>query len=317
MIFMAYVKDFKWTKGMKVEDLVSSLGNVGFQSIELGKAADTIIKMKETGAKIFFTFTSNMVTSGLRGFFAQLIKLKMADVIVTTVGGIEEDIMRAFGEKFIIGGFRTDDVELYEKGINRVGNLFITNKSYEKFEELIRGILKKIYQKQKAWVVSDMLKEIGLMIDDENSILHQAAKNNVPIFCPAITDGAFGFHLFMFKQDNPDFVVDIVKDFANILFSTNQDEKKGVICLGGGVSKHHAIFACLLNGGLDYAVYMTTSTEYSGSMSGASTSEAKSWGKIKDDSDIATVIGDVSITFPLVMTKVLEELSKKGVIKAD
>ncbi len=314
---MAYVKDFKWTKGMNVEDLVSSLGNVGFQSIELGKAADTIIKMKETGAKIFFAFTSNMVTSGLRGFFAQLIKLKMADVIVTTVGGIEEDIMRAFGEKFIIGGFRTDDVELYEKGINRIGNLFITNESYEKFEEIIRGMLKKLYQKQKTWVVSDILKEIGLMIEDENSILHQAAKNNVPIFCPAITDGAFGFHLFMFKQDNPDFVVDVVKDFANILFSTSQDEKKGVICLGGGVSKHHAIFACLLNGGLDYAVYMTTSTEYSGSMSGATTNEAKSWGKIKDDSDIATVIGDVSITFPLVMIKVLEELSKKGVIKAD
>jgi deoxyhypusine synthase len=314
---MAYVKDFKWAKGMNVEDLVSSLGNVGFQSIELGKAADTIIKMKETGAKIFFAFTSNMVTSGLRGFFAQLIKLKMADVIVTTVGGIEEDIMRAFGEKFIIGGFRTDDVELYEKGINRVGNLFITNESYEKFEEIIRGMLKKLYQKQKTWVVSDILKEIGLMTEDENSILHQAAKNNVPIFCPAITDGAFGFHLFMFKQDNPDFVVDVVKDFANILFSTSQDEKKGVICLGGGVSKHHAIFACLLNGGLDYAVYMTTSTEYSGSMSGATTSEAKSWGKIKDDSDIATVIGDVSITFPLVMIKVLEELSKKGVIKAD
>ncbi len=314
---MAYVKDFKWTKGMKVEDFVGSLGSVGFQSIELGKAVDTIIKMKETGAKIFFTFSSNMVTSGLRGFFAQLVKLKMADIIVTTVGGIEEDIMRAFGEKFIIGGFRADDVELYEKGLNRVGNIFVTNKSYERFEEIIRNMLKKLYQKQKTWTVSDMLREIGLMIEDENSILYQAAKNNVPIFCPAITDGAFGFHLFMFKQDNPDFVVDVVKDFANILFSTSQDERKGSICLGGGVSKHHAIFACLLNGGLDYAVYMTTSTEYSGSMSGATTSEAKSWGKVKDESDIATVIGDVTITFPLVMSKVLEELSKKGIIKAD
>lgn len=314
---MAYIKDFKWKNGMSVDDFVSGISSVGFQSIEAGKAVDAIIKMKETGSKIFLTFTSNMVTSGLRGFFAQLIKVKMADVIVTTVGGIEEDIMRAFGEKFIIGGFKADDVELYEKGINRVGNIFITNKSYEKFEEIIRNMLKKLYQKQKTWVVSDMLREIGLMLEDEDSILYQAAKNNVPIFCPAITDGAFGFHLFMFKQNNPDFVVDVVKDFANILFSTNQDEKKGAICLGGGVSKHHAIFSCLINGGLDYAVYMTTSTEYSGSMSGATTSEAKSWGKVKDDSDIATVIGDVSITFPLVMVKVLEELSKKGIIKAD
>jgi deoxyhypusine synthase len=314
---MSYVKDFKWKKGMNVDDFVSGISSVGFQSVELGMAVDTIIKMKETGAKIFFTFTSNMVTSGLRGFFSQIIRLKMADIIVTTVGGIEEDIMRAFGEKFIIGDFGADDVALYEEGVNRVGNIFVTNKSYEKFEEIIKGMLNKLYQKQKSWTVSEMLREIGLMMDDEDSILYQAARNDVPIFCPAITDGAFGFHLFMFQQKNPDFMVDVVKDFSNILFSTSIDDKKGIICLGGGVSKHHAIFSCLINGGLDYAVYMTTSTQYSGSMSGATTNEAKSWGKIKDNSDAVTVIGDVSITFPLVMIKSLEELSKKGIIKAD
>jgi deoxyhypusine synthase len=311
---MAYVKDFIWKKGITAEEMVEKMGSIGFQSIELERASQIVIKMKEAGAKIFVTFTSNMVTSGLRGFFAQLIKLKIADVVVTTVGGMEEDIMRAYGEKFIIGDFDADDVALYEKGTNRVGNLFITNKSYEKFEEIMRGMLKKLYQKKKVWPVSDMLHEIGLMLEDKNSILYQAAKNNVPIFCPAITDGAFGFQLFMFQQDNPDFMVDVVKDFANILFCSSQDDRKGIICLGGGVSKHHAIFSCLLNGGLDYAVYMTTSRQFSGSMSGATTKEAKSWGKIKDDSDAVTVIGDVSITFPLMMTKVLEELSRKGII---
>jgi len=59
---------------------------------------------------------------------------------------------------------------------------------------------------------------------------------------------------------------------------------------------------------------MTTASSFSGSMSGASTNEAKSWGKIKDDSDAVTVIGDVSFTFPLVMVSVLEELSKEGLI---
>lgn len=314
---MSYVKDFKWTKGMKVDEFVTGLSSVGFQSVELGMGVDTIIKMKESGAKIFFTFTSNMVTSGLRGFFAQLIKLKMVDIIVTTVGGLEEDIMKAFGERFIIGDFGADDVALYEEGINRVGNIFVTNKSYEKFEEIIGRMLNKMYQKQKSWTVSEMLREIGFMTEGEDSILHQAAKNNIPIFCPAITDGALGFHLFMFQQKNPDFMVDVVKDFSNILFSTSLDDKKGIICLGGGVSKHYAILSCLLNGGLDYAVYMTTSTQYSGSMSGATTKEAKSWGKIKDNSDAVTVMGDVSITFPLVMIKALEELSKKGIIKTD
>ncbi len=299
---------------MTVKQLAESFQQIGFQSTELANASEVIVKMKKDSAKIFLTFTSNMVTSGLRGFFAQLIKLGMADVIVTTVGGIEEDIMKATGEKFAIGSFSVDDVELHEKGVNRVGNLFINNESYMNFEDWITPVLDKLYQKQPRWAVSEMLREIGLILNDEHSILYQAAKHNVPIFCPAITDGAFGFHLYLFQQKHKDFIVDVVKDFGNILLVTNYDEKKGVIALGGSISKHHAILCTLLNGGAEYAVYMTTAHKTSGSMSGATTDEAKSWGKVKDASDVATVIGDVTIMFPLAMIKALDTLGEEGLI---
>ena len=184
-----------------------------------------------------------------------------------------------------------------------------------KFEDMINPVLDKLYQKQKRWAVSDMLTEIGKMLEDEDSILFQAAKHEVPIFCPAITDGAFGFHLYLFQQKHPDFIVDVVKDFGNILLCTNYDEKKGVICLGGSVSKHHAILSTLLNGGAEYAVYMTTAHKTSGSMSGATTNEAKSWGKVKDESDVATVIGDVTILFPLAMINALEQLDEDKLLK--
>lgn len=309
-----YVKDLKYKKDMKVKDLVNSFDTLGYQSVELSKAKDVIVKMKKESAKIFLTFTSNMVTSGLRGFFAQLIKLKMADVIVTTAGGLEEDIMKAHGEQFSIGSFNADDVELHEQGINRVGNIKINNESYMKFEDLMLEILDKLYAKQQRWAISDLLREIGLLLNDENSILYQAAKNNVPIFCPAITDGALGFHLYLYQQKHKDFIIDVVKDFGNILFTTNHDEKKAVIALGGSISKHHAILATLLNGGANFALYMTTAHASSGSMSGATTKEAKSWGKVKDESDIATVIGDVTITFPLAMIAALDELEEEGLL---
>jgi len=310
-----FIEDFKWKKNMTVKELTDSFKGLGYQSIELKKAADVIVKMKKDSAKIFLTFTSNMVTSGLRGFFAQIIKLKMADIIVTTVGGIEEDIMKASGHKFSIGKFDADDIELHEKGINRVGNILIKNESYMHFEDMIKEILDSLYNKQKRWTVSDMLKEIGLTLNDESSILYQAAKNNVPIFCPAITDGSFGFHLYLYQQKHPDFIIDVVKDFGNILLCTSYDEKKGVIALGGSISKHHAILSTLLNGGANYAVYMTTAHKTSGSMSGATTQEAKSWGKVQSESDIATVMGDVTITFPLAMINALEQLSDDKLIK--
>jgi deoxyhypusine synthase len=309
------VQDLRWKKNMRVSELIDSYEHVGFQSVELQRASEVIVRMKKDSAKVFLTFTSNMVTSGLRGFFAQLIELGIADIIVTTVGGLEEDIMKATGEVFDIGDFRADDVELHERGINRVGNLLIRNESYMNFEDLMTDILGKLYAKQKHWTVSEMFREIGLMLDDTHSILHQAAVNDVPVFCPAITDGSFGFHLYLFQQDHPDFVVDVVRDFGNILFATSHDDKKGIIALGGSISKHHAILSALLNGGAEYAVYMTTAHRTSGSMSGANTSEAKSWGKVKDDSDVATVIGDVSITFPLAMIRVLDELDGEGLLK--
>ena len=62
---------------------------------------------------------------------------------------------------------------------------------------------------------------------------------------------------------------------------------------------------------------MTTAGHTSGSMSGATTNEAKSWGKVKDDSDAVTVIGDVTITFPIAMMSALDILSSEGLVKND
>ena len=312
---MKKVKDFLWKPNMTAEKMVDSFGNLGYQATELSEAVDVILKMKRTGAKVFLTFTSNMTTSGLRGFFAQLCSLKIPDILVTTSGSIEEDLMKALGDNFEVISFNTDDTALHERGENRVGNLLIHTSSYMKFEDKISSILSEIYKKQKRISVSDLLHEIGLKLNDKNSILYQAVKNNIPIYCPGIADSSFGFQLYMFQQKNPEFIVDTIKDMERVTTDLSFDEKKGLISLGGSISKHYAIFAALLSGGFDYAVYMTTSHATSGSLSGATTSEAKSWGKIKDDGEAATINGDVSITFPLMMNSVLNKMKKENLLK--
>jgi deoxyhypusine synthase len=311
---MKKVKDFLWHKNLSVEELVDSFNSLGFQAVELAEAAKIILSMKKNNAKIFLTFTSNMVSSGLRGFFAQLCKLKIPNILVTTSGSIEEDIIKSFGGEFEISNFNVDDNMLHEKGENRIGNLIIHTTEYMKFEDEIIKILSEIYKKKQRLSSSELIYEIGLMLKDDNSVLYQAAKNNIPIYCPGIADSSFGFQLYMFQQKHKDFLVDTIKDMERITTDLSFDEKKGLISLGGSISKHYAIFAALLSGGFDYAVYMTTSHASSGSMSGATTQEAKSWGKLKDDSQAATVIGDVSITFPLMMTSVLEKMEKENLL---
>jgi len=312
---MKTVKDFLWKPEISVEELVDSYGSLGYQATELNEAVKVVLKMKRGGAKVFLTFTSNMVTSGLRGFFAQLCRMKIPNILVTTSGSIEEDIMKSFGGGFEISNFHADDTAMHERGENRVGNLLIRNESYMKFEDWMDNALSKIYEKQKRISSSELLREIGLMIEDKNSILSQAAKNNIPIYCPGIADSSFGFHLFMFQQKHNDFIVDTILDMKRIVTDLSFDEKKGLISLGGSISKHYAIFSALLSGGFDYAVYMTTSHASSGSLSGATTQEAKSWGKLKDDAEASTVNGDVAITFPLMMTSVLDKMKKEGLLK--
>jgi len=312
---MKTVKDFTWKPGISVEQLVDDFASLGYQSIELYKASDLALKMKKEGAKIFLTFTSNMVTTGLRGFFAQLINLKFVNVIVTTSASIEEDIIKSLGDEVGITTFNADDISMHEKGENRIGNLLIRNESYMKFEDKMQEFLKKIYEKKKRIEVSELLRELGLLLNDKNSILYQAAKNNIPIFCPGIADSAIGFHLHMFQEKHKDFIVDVIGDVKNIILYSNHDEKKGIISLGGSISKHYAIFSGLLSGGFDYAIYLTTSHSSSGSVSGATTREAMSWGKLKDNASGVTVIGDVTITFPLMMINTLEKLNKQGLLE--
>lgn len=314
---MEYVRDFEWKPGINCYEIVERLKCVGFQSVELGKASEIIYKMKKEGAKIILSFTSNLGTSGLRGLFAQLIKLRVVDVLITTAGSIEEDIMKALGEKFLISRFDADDTELHEKGMNRVGNIIITNDSYVRFEAFMRKSLEEIIKEKRQLSGVEFFRILGSKLKDEKSFLYQGYKNNIPIYCPAITDGSIGFQLFLAKQEYKDFIIDVVEDFRDIVTRMSYDEKKGLIALGGGTSKHYALLSSLISGGFDYAVYITTSSQFSGSMSGATTREAKSWGKVKDDSDSITVLGDATILFPIAISYALEKLYREGIIKLE
>ena len=183
----------------------------------------------------------------------------------------------------------------------------------------MQPILKEIGKTKKKWSTKDLIWEFGKQLENEKnyeeSIIYWSWKNKIPIYVPGITDGAFGSQIWMYYQENRDFTIDLLKDEQELSDIVFNSDKSGALIIGGGISKHHTIWWNQFKGGLDYVVYITTAVEYDGSLSGAQTREAISWGKVKDDSDVATVIGDVSFTFPLIMIKVFEELDNEGLLK--
>ena len=53
----------------------------------------------------------------------------MIDVIVTTAGGVEEDLIKCLAPTYM-GEFSLKGSELRDKGINRIGNLLVPNENY-------------------------------------------------------------------------------------------------------------------------------------------------------------------------------------------
>ena len=59
----------------------------------------------------------------------------------------------------------------------------------------------------------------------------------------------------------------------------------------------------MMRNGADYAIYLNTALEFDGSDSGAAPDEAVSWGKISKHAKPVKVVGDASITFPLLVAQ--------------
>lgn len=280
--------------------LVKRMEFIGYQATQLGKAAKVIEKMKKDKATIFFAFTSNMISSGLREVIADVVRRKLVDVIITTAGSIEEDFMKSF-KPFLLGDFDVSDTQLHKAGVNRIGNIFVPSDRYEIMEKKVGPILEAAYKSCTPLSPSSLAKKMGMVIEDQKSFLYWAAKNGIPVFCPAITDGALGLQLYFYKKDHKDFCVDVtadMDDLAQIVFGA---KKAGAIILGGGVAKHHTIGMNIVRNGLDYAVYVSTGSEYDGSISGARPREAKSWGKLTEEAVHARVECDATIAFPLLV----------------
>lgn len=276
----------------------------GFQATNIGKAIKLIEKMKKDGATVFFSFTANMVATGLRSVFAELCKRKFIDVIITTGGSLDHDLIRTKMD-YEIGDFFMDDKKLHKKGINRLGNVLVKSECYEFLEKEIKEIFSKMYGEQKIVSPSEIARAIGEHVNDKKSFLYWCNKNKIPVFSPGITDSAIGLQTYFFKQQKKDFRIDVTDDMKELADLVLNSKKTGGIVLGGGISKHHTIGVNLLRNGLDYAVYITTSSPWDGSLSGARTQEAISWGKIKEEATQVTVDCDATIAFPMIISKFL------------
>ncbi|CAM8889623.1 unnamed protein product [Rhodiola kirilowii] len=341
--FSSKIEGYDFNRGVDYSQLLKHMVSTGFQAANLGDAISVVNHMldwrladeaedcsqeekepeyrKSVRCKVFLGFTSNLISSGVRETVRYLVEHHMVDVVATTAGGIEEDIIKCLAPTFK-GDFSLPGALLRSKGLNRIGNLLVPNENYCKFEDWIMPILDQMLKEQKEesvlWTPSKVIARLGKEINDESSYLYWAYKNSIPVFCPGITDGSLGDMLYFHSYRNPGLIVDVVQDIramnSEAVHATPR--KTGMIILGGGLPKHHICNANMMRNGADYAVFINTAQEYDGSDSGARPDEAVSWGKIRGGAKTVKVHCDATIAFPLLVAETFAASRERSKINA-
>jgi deoxyhypusine synthase len=304
---MKAVNDLNITENTTIKELINQFSEAGgFSASKVAKAAKIIKNMQSD--KDCFKILSHpacIVSTGTRGLIRDLVKNKKVDAIMTTCGTLDHDLARLWKD-YYQGSFMMDDKELHKKGINRLGNVLIPNECYgEVLEDNLQPIIKKLHAERKEWSVHELIWAFGESIKDEqgaeDTIIYWAWKNKIPIYLPGPLDGAWGAQLWNYWQMNKDFKLNLFEDDQDFYIRVTEAKKAGAIMLGGGISKHHVIWFNQFRNGLDYAVQVSTAVEYDGSLSGAQTREAISWGKVNKEASHITVEGDVTLILPLIL----------------
>ena len=303
------VNQINVTNDMKISDLVDQFDKSGVLGAgRVGRACNVLTDMiMDEDMKVFMSLGGPLIPGGMRNIVTQMIKNGHVDLIVSSGANITHDLLEAFGGSHYRHEGR-DDEELNEEGIGRIADINVGSDDFTIFETEIIRIFERISAEKSIVSIQELLHEIGLLVDDDSSFVATAAKNDVPIFAPGLIDSMLGLQLWIFSQDH-DFVVDAVADMhylSDIVFSA---EKVGAILLGGGLTKHYTLASNVIKGGLDAAIQITMDRPEAGSLGGAPLEEAKSWAKARCGSSLASVVGDVTVIFPLIYAAALDRIS--------
>jgi deoxyhypusine synthase len=287
----------------------------GFSAKEVADGTHLLARiLADAEMTTFLSFPADIVATGTRGVLAELVHDGFVDAIITTCGTLDHDLARAF-KPYYHGEWTLDDADLRRRHLYRLGNLVIPEASYGTIiERKMRPILEHLWTEgTRSLSTVALARAIGASLPasaGETSILRAAYDRNVPVIVPGITDGAVGSQAWLFWQDHRGLSFDLFSDeqlLSDLVFGA---KRSGAIMLGGGISKHHTIWWNQFRDGLDAALYLTTAVEWDGSLSGARTREAISWGKLKPNARHTTVEGDVTLLFPLMVGAALERLRR-------
>jgi len=318
------VKQIDFDDIVTVKDLVEAYKDSSIQSRALATCAIAYEKALKDKSRptVILGLAGPLVAAGLRKVIADMIKFGIVDAIVT-IGAIPyQDFYQARGYNHYKCSPRCDDLALREVFVDRIYDTLVDEDKFRETDEYIGNIAGEL--EPRGYSSREFMEILGKAIDDEDSILYNAAKYGVPVFVPALNDSSIGIGLtgLYYKKrmaDEPFMRIDPIRDNWELTQLKIHSEKTAVIYIGGGVPKNYIQQTEVIcetlghdKGGHHYAIQITQDAPQWGGLSGCTFEEAQSWGKINRDANKSVAYVEASIGLSLMVGYILQSGVWKG-----
>ena len=272
----------------------------------LAPANDTTIGLTVAGA---------MTPAGLGGCLIELMDRGLVDFVISTGANLYHDLHYALNFTLRRGSPFLDDVKLFESGIIRIYDVLFPSSVLLETDAYIRDFLERTELDgpiSSAQVHEQLGRDLLTKFPgcEEHSVVARAALAGVPLYTSSPGDSSIGMNIASHELLNDSrLMIDPNRDVNEVCAIILAGHQNGCVILGGGSPKNFYLQGQptlwevygIEKGGNDYFIQITTDQVVWGGLSGATPSEAVSWGKVNPGvlSDTVVTYCDSTVAFPL------------------
>ena len=315
------------TGSMNVADLVDG-AFLAYNAARLREACQLFVeKMLEDDVTIGMSLTGALTPAGLgMSAIIPLIENGFVDWIVSTGANLYHDTHFGIGLKMHRGNAQISDVVLRDEGVVRIYDIFFeydvllsTDEFYRKMieaPEFQREMSTAEFHNLAGRYVAERERVLGL---GRKSLLATAYDAAVPVYTSSPGDSSIGMNVaakaLTGNKLRYDVNADVNETAAIVLGAKRSGGKSAVLIFGGGSPKNFLLqtepqiqeVLKIEEKGHDYFLQVTDARPDTGGLSGATPSEAVSWGKIDPDRlpDAVVCYLDSTIALPIMTSYAL------------
>ncbi len=301
----------------EVRDLIEH----GFQAFNAGRLGEACriytekMLAPENDTTIGLTIAGALTPAGLGGCVIEMMERGLVDFIISTGANLYHDLHYALNFTLRRGSPFLDDVDLYEAGVIRIYDVLFPATVLLETDQYIRDFLVR-ERLEGPMATSEFHYRLGKDLlarypgCDEHSVVARAATLAVPIYTSSPGDSSIGMNIAWHELMNQGtLMIDPNRDVNEICAIILAGRKNGCVILGGGSPKNFYLQGQptlwevygIPKGGNEFFIQITTDQVVWGGLSGATPSEAVSWGKVNPGVLPDTVVAycDSTIAFPL------------------